>query len=344
MRHIVLFLFVWLWASSAYAANIAILRPAGTSPALTEALYRLQGELLALGLHVEVVARPAEGAVGSAPLRDWLEQRAAERGTDAIIDVVGDRAPTGVDVWIFQRSPARSTVTRVELEPNVESAAETLAIRAIEVLRSNFLEIDLAARQRSGLDADRPRPEEPAKPPGDRGERHQSERLGLEAGAGVLTSLDGVAPAIMPLVRFGWALNSWLVMQATLSGLGTRPTLETADGSTRVAQQYGILGLCYCPSSDSGLRPILSLSAGALRTTLDGQADAPHVGHSVEQWSFLVEGSLGAHLRLSGPFYLALASHVQLAEPYVAIHLADEVVGTTGRPNLLVTLTVGAWL
>ncbi len=67
-------------------------------------------------------------------------------------------------------------------------------------------------------------------------------------------------------------------------------------------------------------------------------------GHRVDQWSFLLDGSLGAGLRLYRRYYLTLAAHVQMAEPYVAIHFVDAVVATSGRPNLLLTLTVGAWL
>jgi hypothetical protein len=36
-------------------------------------------------------------------------------------------------------------------------------------------------------------------------------------------------------------------------------------------------------------------------------------------------------------------AHVQLAEPYVIIHIGDA-VATTGRLNLGLSLTVGAWL
>jgi hypothetical protein len=76
---------------------------------------------------------------------------------------------------------------------------------------------------------------------------------------------------------------------------------------------------------------------------LEGSATAPAQGHTAEQWSVLVDGSLGAGLRLSERFYGTVAAHAQLAEPYVAIHFADEVVATSGRPNLAVTMTFGGW-
>ena len=336
---LLLALLVLLATGSANAADIAVLRPSRASPELSEALYRLQGELLALGIEVRLVERAVERGAHAFDLRTWLEQMATEHAIDAVIDVVGDTKPTAVDIWIFERTPRRSHVSRVVLEPDAPNAAETLAIRAIEVLRSNFLEIDLAARARAdALVPEVPR-DEPVKPPPGR-----IEHVGLEAGAVVLTSLDGVGPALLPLVRFDWAVSSWLVTNATLAGFGTRPTLESAAGSARVAQSYGLLGLCYCSPSKPKIRPFFGLSAGALKTSLDGQASAPEQGHIVEQWSFLFDAALGASLRLSDRYYLTLAAHVQLAEPYVAVHFVDEEIATSGRPNLLASLTLGAWL
>src|SRR5206468_11734768 len=101
---------------------------------------------------------------------------------------------------------------------------------------------------------------------------------------------------------------------------------------------------CICASAAQPIGLTLALSAGALRTAIDGEADPPSNGHFIERWSFVVDGSVGARLRLAGRYHLTLATHVQVAEPYVAIHFMDSRVATTGRPNLLVSLTVGAWL
>ena len=43
-------------------------------------------------------------------------------------------------------------------------------------------------------------------------------------------------------------------------------------------------------------------------------------------------------------YHLTLAAHVQVAEPYIAIHVVDTLVATSGRPNVLLSLTLGAWL
>src|SRR5687767_11940563 len=111
-----------------------------------EALYRLQGELLALGLEVEITERPALRELDAPALDDSLTRMASDRELDAIIDVVGDSTPRAVEIWIIGGAPRRARLSRVVLEPSTPDPAETLAIRAIEVLRANFVEIDLAAR------------------------------------------------------------------------------------------------------------------------------------------------------------------------------------------------------
>jgi hypothetical protein len=343
-----------LWVSSAQAGSVAILRPIEPSSELSEAVFRLQGELLALGLRVEIADRAALVAAGTIERRVGIERWAYERGNDAVIDVIGTVAPTAVEVWLFERSPRRASVTRVTLGPSApgasdvsdrQNAAETLALRAIEVLRSSFLEAELAAAAKH----DTPHSREPAvktpSPPASSAPsaaQQPSERLGLEVGAAVLTSLEGVGPALSPLVRIDWVLSPRIEAQVTLSGFGTRPALSSEAGSARVAQQYAVIGLCYCAGVTSAVRPLLSLAAGALRTAIEGQADAPERGHALEQWSLLLDASLGARVGLPAGLYFALASHVQLATPHVAIHFVEDVVARSGRPNLLLSSSLGA--
>jgi hypothetical protein len=57
-----------------------------------------------------------------------------------------------------------------------------------------------------------------------------------------------------------------------------------------------------------------------------------------------VDAGFGTQLRLPDRFYLSLAAHAQLAEPYLAGRFVEKVVATSARPNLLLSLTVGAWL
>jgi len=168
-------------------------------------------------------------------------------------------------------------------------------------------------------------------------------RVGVELGATVLRSLDGVGPAVSPVVRVDWAVRSWLVLQAELAGLGSQPTVEAPGGTARVAQEHAVFGVCDCLSARR-LHPTFALSAGVLQTSADGQASSPAQGHATRHRSFLLQASVGARLALGGRYELALAAHAQVAEPYVAIAVLDQVAATVGRPNVLMSLTLGGWL
>jgi hypothetical protein len=92
------------------------------------------------------------------------------------------------------------------------------------------------------------------------------------------------------------------------------------------------------------LRPFAGMSAGVLRTSVEGRPDTPNDGHVVDQWSFLVDAAAGGQLRLPDRFYVSVAVHAQMAQPYLAVRSLNIPVATAGRPNLLLTLTIGAWL
>lgn len=343
MRLILLPLLLLLGGESAHASTVAIVRLSNETPALTEALSRIHGELLSVGLDVKTIERPEQPSRTRSDSRAWLQQGEGLDELDAVIEVVGEVVPLAVDVWVIEHSPRRVESTRVNLESGAENAVERLAIRAVELLRSTFLEQDMAARAR--------RTDLLAKPAvtispllEHRAPPRRLERFGLEAGAGVLTSLDGVGPAILPLVRLDWTARPWFVLQAAFAGLGSRPTVATSAGSARIAQQYGVLGASFRFQPDQPLQAFLSLSAGVLHLSVEGRANGPARGHTVDQWSFLLDSSVGALLRLPDRYFLALAGHVQMTETYVAIHFADAVVASAGRPNLGLSLALGAWL
>ncbi len=331
------------WARPAPAASVAIVRPHTSSPEVAETVSRLRGELFSLGLDVSLADRPDTRGLDRVDALAWLEQLTGEHRADAVIDILGHDAPVAIDVWIVKKAPRRFEVTRVPAEPNTINVSERLALRAAEAVRGSLLELDLAAR---------PRPEEPATPPqapraseaGADEPPSRRERLGIEAGAQAIMSLDNVGPAVLPLVRVNWMARPSLALQVALAGLGTRPTVATPIGQARVAQHYGVLGVRYRLRPDQRLWPFLALSAGVLRTSVEGQSGSGVVGHHVPKWSFLLDGSIGAGFRLRGRYHLTVAAHAQVARPYVAIHFLDGVAATTGRPNVLLSVALGAWL
>lgn len=327
-----------LWGSTALAHTVALLRPPNPSARAAELLQRLRGELLSVGFEVAIRDRPREpNVLGSEP---WQRVLATETEVDAAVVVVGEAV--AVDVWLIDSARHFQLVTRVHLDPSGENAAKGLAIRTSEVLRARLFETRVEIAQ-PPAPATAAAPATPAFE-GNAESTPQFRRVGLELGAAALASLDGVGPAFLPMLRIDWAIESKLLLQATLAGLGTRPNVATAAGTAEVAMQYGLLGACYRLSGEHPVRPLVALSFGALRTAVVGEADLPRAGHSVEQWSFLVDASLGAAFQLSRQYNLVLAGHAQFAQPYVAIHFGDQQVAAVGRPNLLLSLTFGAWL
>ncbi len=324
------------------AGTVAIVQPPNATPELTETVSRLHGELISVGLEVKMIEPGANRRPDGTDARAWVEGIAAGGGIDALIDVVGNEAPVWVDVWVIEKSPRRVELWRVAGEPDTPNAPERLAIRAIEVLRSSFLVNDMSGQQRHHEAIARPAIAAPPRRMPDETTRH-TEQVGIGLGAAVLASTN-IGPAILPVVHIDGTLGTRLRMQLELAGFGSRPTVAAAAGDARVAQQYGILGSSYRLSSDQDLSPFVALSVGALHTSVQGEADAPRQGHDASQWSFLLDGSVGAVLHLPGRYYVSLAGHVQLAEPYVAIHIMDAVAATSGQPNFLITLIVGAWL
>jgi hypothetical protein len=340
LRLSILALILLLGSAPVHAATIALVRPANPAPEVNEALFRLYGELLSVGLEVTMVELPATD-LGTAEGRAWLDAMVAERAADAVVAVVAE-APVTVEVDVIGKGTRRAAVSRVAVEPGTDNPSGRLAIRALEVLRGSFVEIDLAARRR-GLPAAEP-PAATETVAQARAPAASDDRFAVEAGAAALTSLDGVGAAFLPLLRLGWSARPGTLLQIVVAGPGSRPSVGTAAGSARVSQEYGLLGASRRFRLASGWQPFVGLSVGALRTAVDGQAVSPKQGHAAAEWAFLAEASAGLAVRLVGRYYLALAAHAQLAAPYVAIHFDDAVVATSGRPNLLSTLTVGAWL
>jgi hypothetical protein len=320
------------------ATTVLIIRPPNGPPAIVEMLVRLKGELSSAGFGSEIVEGPAE------PL-------AARRGVAAVVAIIGDTVPDSVEISVMDDGTGKALVRRVRLDPAAPRSAHTLAIRAIELLRSSLLEIELARAAADGENAPGA-PLATSVPPTirtggpDEAQRRWPHpgRFAVELGGAALVSPNGVGPTLLPLVRFGWPLRPWLFGQAALAGLGTRTKVDGRAGSAHVSQAYALLGGSMRWRGGSRWQPFASVSAGALHTAVEGQADAPNQGRVASQWSFLVEISAGTVARLSDRWYLSLAANAQLAEPYVAVRFVGEEIATAGRPNLGLTLTVGAWL
>jgi hypothetical protein len=328
------------WTLPVHARTVAVLQPEHAAAEVVETLSRIHGELLAVGLSVQVVQR-ALHASDSAEPGAWLPAHNAQASFDAAIVVVEETSPPTVEVWLFADASRASRVARVRVEPGTRNAPEKLAIRAIEVLRSAFLESDMANQRRGPEPARRA----PSAVPADATQTPAApSRLGLSAGIATLTSLGGVGPMVMPMARLDVALGSAVTLHAAIAGLGSRSLVESGAYSAEVRRNHALLGGRYFVSTSSNLRPFAALALGVATTSIAGRATSPALGHEQTVRSLLIDAGLGVDWRWFERYYVSLATHVYIANPSATVHLADSPVATTGRPDLALTLTVGAWL
>ena len=333
------------WSAPAHATTVAIVRPASASQIMTEALGRIRGELASVGFATVMLDEPVmEGAKNGHASRAWLEQLASRRGFDAAIAIMGDASPDSVQVWVVDKITKKSVVRTVPLGPVAEEVPKALSIRAIELLRSSLLEIELIDNEKHPDPSTVPSPTvvqfiET---------RHLAsgrERFGVELGGVAVMSLDGVGPAFLPVLGFDWTIHQALAGQVMLAGLGTHPTVGNQEGAAEIAQAYGLLGFCYSFLREQRLRPFLVLAAGVLHTSVQGRTESPaNQEQQANNWSFLLDVGAGASLKLRDRLFVSLALHTQMANPRLAIRVVDEVVARSGGPNLALNLAMGAWL
>lgn len=332
------------WAAPAQARTVAVVHPQSTDPVLVETVARVHGELLAVGLRVQAVERSAPWVEAEA--RAWILELQQRERLDAVISVSEHDRPPHVDVWVFESTVREPHVTRVSLEASTENAPEKLAIRAIDVLRSTFLELDMQSQSRNAstqpeLEPERALELERTEPPKG-GER--SPMLGVSMGVATLTGVNGVGPAIMPMARVDVAVNPAWTLQAAAAGLGTRPSVDAAPYSAQVEQVYATFGARYRFYTVQDWHPFVALGAGILSTSVEGRAALPAHAQNDNLRSLLLEASLGADWRPFDDYFFCLASHVHWAAPSANVVIVDSVAATTGQPNLALTLSFGAWL
>lgn len=333
------------WALPAGAVTVGIARQAHPSTLTSQVLLRLSAEINSLGLEPRMVDLP-DGVAGGA--LESLPALAAQNDVDAVIALRGAPLPAAVEVWAADHK-GRSVARTVSMDPAVDRAPETIAIRAIELLRSCLLEIDLLAVPSPSAKPAAPavapplvverRGESPAPAP-----PPPSSRFGLAAGGVVVVDTGGVGPAVLPYLRFDWRfLAAWLA-RVEVAGAGTSGSVDGAAGSARVAQNQVLLGVAYHAFPQHRVRPLIGLAVGVLHTAAEGDALPQYDGQRVTEWSFLMSGVAGASVTLGPRWELTGGVHVQAAAPYPVVRFLGQTVATAAHPSLLFGLALERWL
>lgn len=312
-------------SASAVAATVLLVPPETPSPAMAEAMIRVRGELASEGFTVEVVAAPMPP-----------EPVLADAKTDAVVTILGTGVPHAVEIRMMDPATGKQVLRRLSLPSTTTVTAKALAIHTLERIRATFLEMDLA-----------PSPRKPELPPSTVAASAPSpvrERFGIDVGATAVFDIDDSSPMVLPFLRLSWVLRPWLLPHLVSAGLGTHRTVIGDGMSAEVTQQFALAGASCRFRDPKRLRPFVSLSAGVLHTSAQGEAVSPAWAREARQWSLLVDASVGSWLAIGDRFQFAIALQVQVAEPYPAVRFSRSVVKTSRYPSLLVTMTLGTWL
>jgi len=317
-----------LWAESAL---VVLVRPAAQSDVVSEAITRIRGELIADGFEVSVV----DALPGSDPA-SVLARADQQTGAAATLGLFLHPAANAAELWVIDRLTNKTVVRSVEMSKSpATSAPEVLARRSVELLRASLLEILVDAQKRPLA---RPAPRAQASRWVAQALQPRQSRWGVEAGAQVLAGFGGVDGAVMPVGRVRMVMSERFVARLTLSGLGTRPRVEAAEGTATVSQELGLLELISEIAPQSWLRPSLSLGAGAYHIGVEGSAAWPYAGLDGGRFAFAADAGAGLTLSLTSAFALSLEGHAILVTPYPVIRFLE--VNTSEIKNPLVSGTL----
>lgn len=329
-------------ATVANASTVVLVRAPRPGPIAAEATIRLRGELVSAGFEVRVIDPPLD-----ANIRASLEQAAAGPDVEAVVAILGEAfgepLTDSAELWVIDRVTGKTVVRRVSTEPGSARAAEVLSIRALELLRASFLEVALAAGRAPKVIPQAP-PVEVTRWTNAALDDRWRATWAIEVGGCVLGSLEGLTPSLVPIARLQRRFGDHFLARITLAGLGTPSRLQTPSGTVDVSQQFGLFEGALRWRVDKWIQPVLSVGAGALHVSATGQFSFPIEGRTNASWALVGDAGIGVRVPIRGRFEVAVEGHAQVARPYPMIRFFDEVVARAGRPTLISSLTLIAWM
>ena len=168
--------------------------------------------------------------------------------------------------------------------------------------------------------------------------------MAVDLGLGMLHSLDGPPPALIPVGRIRVRIRSWLAARASVAGLGSRPRVDSRYGSATLSQSLALLELAGGFRSGKRVRLAASLGAGALNVSVAGVGAGRYEGRDSQRWSAAFAGGLGAALAIGSRAALATELQAVVASPHPIVRFVDTSAATVGYPSLLLTVTLQVML
>jgi hypothetical protein len=312
-------------------SRVRILHGKDADLAVREATTRLQAELIAAGFVVDMEETPATDP------RDELEAGGSQSFASIAILRSGSQAVT--DVWVVDRISGKTLIRRVEAgaEPG-PTAARTLAIRAVELLRASLLEVsarpheEVEARpERNTVPTDVARWMETTAAP-----RHALTGWSVELGAA--TSLTkGFGPTLGPSAWLSRSVATGWIVGVRWVGPTFGPELRSPVASADARQMMALAEIRFAYGT-ARVAPLMTLGFGAADTWAMGQAVPPLQARTVQGLSAVAHASLGLHVRLEERVGIVLDTGALVLSPARPVRIVGEEVGNTSPVSWLSSL------
>jgi hypothetical protein len=141
-------------------------------------------------------------------------------------------------------------------------------------------------------------------------------------------------------VRISRRFGSYALARLSVSGLGTQAKTDSA----LVDQEFAVLEAGVRLRPHARIQPVFVLGAGALHVQAEGRVTWPYQGQTAQRWSFLASAGVGVSFWIAHRYGVAAELQAQLAQPYPSIRFFGVEALHVGRPNLLLALSLLAWL
>lgn len=300
----------------------------------------------------------------------WLVVEIPRNGRGEPLDVLAERvhAFAGVqvghgelEVWI---APARRPAFRERLRVDTADA-EVAALRAVEVLRTRFLELGLtppAEAAQASVDESKAAPNSrasrstaapaseplahPAAAPASLKPRPKPARPAIPAvwlgvGPAASASVGGVGPYPAVFVEFRIrAASRWSFGGDVVTPLVT-PTVESSRGSADIRPTVLEARAAYSLLPERSFVDVaVTAGLGAALVQMDGKAAKPYGGRSDAVVALALSTGAVVSLRLSDRWSLLVGLAGGVATPRPVVRFAGDTVATWGQPFGMATLGV----
>ncbi len=312
-------------------ALVVVALPANANRAILEALNRLRGEAISVGLEVRLV----EAATTSMSLARLTELSRGLRSA-AVVAFAGpeDGAPTAraLDVWFLDRASGKISVAHLTTDDDasVDRREVVLAVRAVDFIRARMFDTLVGRRV------------EPAPPPV-RPAIARVRRNYLAAGIGVLGGVPGFSPALIPHIEVGYLWSAWSRVGVAAFGFGTRPGNDGDSGRVTLDTRFVGASLTLLGRSWHRLKPVLDLGGGECWVLVRGEAKPSFVSHAITLSSPAAVVAIGLEMNILPYLLLEIRGGTLWLQRQARIDSTEDTyLGSVGRSSWVGSARLGA--